>query len=54
MYVPPLPGDLPELRNRIEAAVATITEDTLIKVWEELAYRLNVCRVTKGAHIEHL
>lgn len=54
VYVPPLPADLPELRNRIEAIVATITPHTLIKVWEELAYRLDVCRVTKGVHIEYL
>lgn len=52
VYVPPLPADLPDLR--IEAVVATITPDTLIKVWEELAYRLDVCRVTNDAHIEHL
>lgn len=43
-----------ELRKRIEAAVATITEDTLINVWEELGYRLDLCRVTNGSHIEHL
>lgn len=54
VYVPPLPADLPDLRNRIAAAVATITPETLINVWEELSYRLDVCRVTKGAHIEHL
>ena len=23
-------------------------------VWQELAYRIDVCRVTNGAHIEHL
>jgi len=22
--------------------------------WQELQYRINVCRVTRGAHIEHL
>ncbi|XP_031330713.1 uncharacterized protein LOC116161496 [Photinus pyralis] len=54
VYVPPLPADLPDLRNRIETAVAAITNETLIKVWEELAYRLDVCQVTNGAHIEHL
>lgn len=54
VYVPPLPADIPELRHRIEAAVAVITDDTLINVWEELSYRLDVCRVTKGVHIEHL
>jgi hypothetical protein len=23
-------------------------------VWQEFEYRINVCRVTRGAHIEHL
>jgi len=23
-------------------------------VWKELDYRVDVCRITKGAHIEHL
>jgi hypothetical protein len=23
-------------------------------VWQELEYRVDVCRVTRGAHIEHL
>jgi len=23
-------------------------------VWQELEYRIDVCRVTRGAHIEHL
>jgi hypothetical protein len=45
---------IPDLKNRIEVAVATITPDLLISVWQELDYRLDVCRVTKGAHIEHL
>jgi hypothetical protein len=52
--VPLLPADIPELRNRIEAAATTITQQTLIKVWEELVYRLDVCLVTNGIHIEHL
>jgi hypothetical protein len=26
----------------------------LIRVWQELDYRLDVCGVTKGAHIDHL
>ncbi|GFW62084.1 uncharacterized protein TNCV_1685151 [Trichonephila clavipes] len=54
VYVPPLPTDLPDLRHRIEAAVARITLDTLNKVKDELVYRLDVCRMTNGAHIEHL
>ena len=26
----------------------------LTRVWQELEYRIEVCRVTRGAHIEHL
>ncbi|GFV80331.1 uncharacterized protein TNCV_4957341 [Trichonephila clavipes] len=53
VYLPPLPADLPDLRHMIEAAVARITSDTLNRVWDELAYRLGVFRVTNEAHIEH-
>jgi hypothetical protein len=24
------------------------------RVWQELEYRIDVCRVSRGAHIEHL
>jgi hypothetical protein len=48
------PLSLPDLNNRITVAMETITLDMLIRVWQELDYRLDVCRVTKGAHIEHL
>ena len=27
---------------------------TLTRVWQELEYRIDVCRVTLGAHFEHL
>jgi hypothetical protein len=26
----------------------------LQRVWQELDYRIDICRVTKGGHIEHL
>jgi hypothetical protein len=26
----------------------------LTRVWQELEYRIDVCRITRGAHIEHL
>jgi len=26
----------------------------LMHVWQELEYRIDVCRVTRGAHIKHL
>ncbi|KAJ4445437.1 hypothetical protein ANN_07242 [Periplaneta americana] len=51
VFVPPLPANLPELRDRIINAIAAIDMDTLHRVWD---YRLDVCRVTRGAHIEHL
>ena len=35
-------------------AIETITADMLQTVWSELDYRVDVCRITKGAHIEHL
>ena len=54
MYLPMLPVDVPELRRRIVVAVDSITPDMLTSVWEEFDYRLDVCRVTNGAHIEHL
>jgi hypothetical protein len=54
VYVPPLPRDLPELRLKIMDAVATIDVHMLESVWQELDYRIDVCRVTKGGHLEHL
>ena len=26
----------------------------VVRVWQELDYRIDICRVTKGGHIEHL
>ena len=54
VYVPPLPASIPELKARIRTAIETITADMLRTVWNELDYRVDVCRITKGAHIEHL
>ena len=54
VYVPPLPASIPELKVRIRTAIETITADMLQTVWNELDYRVDVCRITNGAHIEHL
>ena len=54
VYVPPLPTSISELKVRIRTAIETITADMLQTVWNELDYRVDVCRITKGAHIEHL
>ena len=54
LYVPSLPSSIPELKVRIRTDIDTITADMLQTVWNELDYRVYVCRITKGAHIEHL
>jgi len=46
--------DLADLKARIIAAVKNIDAPMLTNVWQELEYRIDVCRVTRGAHIEHL
>jgi len=40
--------------GEIRTAIETITADVLQTVWNELDFRVDVCRITKGAHIEHL
>jgi len=54
VFVPPLPVSLTELKQRITAAVASVDEDILRSVWTELDYRIDICRMTKGLHTEHL
>jgi hypothetical protein len=44
--------DLQHLKARIREAVATVTPNILKEKWNEVAYRLDICRATKGAHIE--
>ena len=53
VFIPPLPQDLPELRRRIIAAISEIVRDMLQTEQAEMDYRLDVCRVLKGGHIEH-
>ena len=50
----PLPIDLADVKPRIIAAVKNIDAPMLTRVWQELEYRIDVGRVTRGAHIEHL
>jgi hypothetical protein len=49
-----MPRDLSQLRQSIVEAVAAIDRQMLHRVWQELDYRIDICRVTKGGHIEHL
>jgi glycyl-tRNA synthetase beta subunit len=45
-------GDLTDLRQRIIEIVELITPHMLINTWQELEYRLDICRATTRAHIE--
>jgi hypothetical protein len=54
VFVPPLPATLFDLSTRITAAITVIDHDMLQRVWQEFDYRLDACRVTDGAYIEHL
>jgi hypothetical protein len=49
-----MPRDLPRLRRSIVEAVAAIDRQMLQRMWQELDYRIDICRVTKDGHIEHL
>jgi hypothetical protein len=39
---------------RINAAVKNIDAPMLTRVFQELEYRIDACRVNRGAHIEQL
>ena len=54
VFVPPLPTCLEERRAWITEAVATIDVDMIHRIWEEIAYRWDICRVTRENHIEQL
>ena len=54
VYVPPLPASILELKVQIQTVIETNTADMLQTVWNELDYRVYVCRITKGAQVEHL
>jgi hypothetical protein len=49
-----MPRDLPQQRRRIVEAVVAIDSQMLQSVWQELDYRIDICRVTNGGNIEHL
>jgi hypothetical protein len=45
---------LPLGSSSITSAVALGDRDMLTRVWDEMDYLIDVCRITKGGHIEHL
>ena len=50
----PFEGGVHSFKREVACVKETITADMLQTVWNELDYRVDVCRITKGAHIEHL
>ena len=44
--------DVNHLKQRIRTVIDAITPDVLHKVWEEVKFRLDLCRATRGAHVE--
>jgi hypothetical protein len=47
-------SDIDDLNRRVTEAVTAVTCDMLRRVWEQLDYRFDICRVTRGAHIKCL
>jgi hypothetical protein len=41
-----------EIKARISAATANVTEDMLQCNWQEVDYKCDVCRAADGAHCE--
>ena len=50
----PFEGRMYSFKRQGVCVKETIAADMLQTVWNELDYRVNVCRITKGAHREHL
>jgi len=54
VFVPPLPANLQIFATVLPLLWLWSTNDMLTRVWNEMDYRIDVCRITKGGHIEHL
>ena len=50
----PFEGGMHRFKRQGTCVKETIAADVLQTVWNELDYRVDVCRITKGAHIEQL
>jgi hypothetical protein len=49
-----MPQSLQEPQEQISQAIANVSGSQLWHTWEEFEYHVDVCRITDGAHIEHL
>ena len=45
-------ANLQDLHSQITAACALVDLNMLSRTWQDLVYRLDVLRMTNGAHIE--
>ena len=54
VFASSLPASLEELRAWIAEAVATIDVHMIHRIWDEIAYGWDICRVTRENHIEQL
>ena len=51
MYSTPV-ADAETLKERITAALATVTTEMLENTWREIEFRFDVLRATRGTHVE--
>jgi hypothetical protein len=54
VYIPLMPVDLQEIRDRTVNTIALVDANFLDKLWDKLEYRLDVCHITRDSNIEHL
>ena len=54
VLVPSLPRDLADLKARIIPTVKNIDAPMLMRVWQELDFRIDVCRVNRGWHTSNI
>jgi hypothetical protein len=54
VYVPPMLHNVQQVKERIRTTYALEDEEFLAKVWQEVEFQWDVCRMTSGSHIENL
>jgi hypothetical protein len=45
-------NNITELKHWTEETLASIMQDMLLNVWNEIIFRLDVLHATNGAHVE--
>jgi hypothetical protein len=47
-------ADINPVMNFLPQTVNHVACHVIYRVWQELDYRIDICRVTESGHIEHL